>query len=89
MEKLNLHRYISWQNMQNVVYIVDERNGEMYFLEETSREIFLMLMKGIEIGKIVEIMSNKYETYVVKKDIEKDVKFFVEQLIESNIFERN
>ena len=51
-----LSDYISWQNLDDIFLIVDERKNQKYILEGTSQEIMLMIVAKKSVNYIVNAL---------------------------------
>lgn len=76
-------RNISWQDINNVIYIFNEINNKMCYLEDVSRQIWLMINRKMSI----EIMINNLsETYNQSLDlIQEDLLLFLQELKEMEL----
>lgn len=63
--------HISWQLLDNVIYIIDEITRETYSLQEVAKDFWLQVKDNQSIEKIVEILAVKYNvsTDVITSDI--------------------
>ena len=53
-------RNISWQDINSVIYIFNEINNKMFYLEDVSRHIWLMINKTMSSESMVNDLSKKY-----------------------------
>lgn len=75
--------YISWQKMLDVIYITDERNNNIYAMEESAGEIISMIIKNISVIEMINILSDKYSED--KEIIKEDIRCFIGELVEKEI----
>jgi hypothetical protein len=72
-------KYISWQKLQGVVFIIDERNEKIYSLEDISSEIWLLINKGFSNFDITVELLKKYK--VDFDQLLNDVNEFIDELL--------
>lgn len=76
---------ISWQTLDNETFIIDERSGKIYKLEEISNYIWKLILdrKNFE-----EICCNILLEYKVdKEEVERDIKMLIDNLIKLEFIE--
>ncbi len=76
-------RNISWQDINNVIYIFNEINNKMCYLEDVSRQIWLMINRKMSIESMINNLS---ETYNQSLDlIQEDLLLFLQELKEMEL----
>lgn len=76
-------RNISWQDINNVIYIFNEINNKMFYLEDVSRNIWLMINRKMSIENMINNLS---ETYNQSLDImQEDLLLFLQELKEMEL----
>ncbi len=73
--------FISWQQILQYVYIIDERNNELFFIEDTGMEIWLQISNCVKISDIVNSLHLKYKDFD-KEQIRTVVLEFINELLE-------
>lgn len=75
--------YISWVLINEKMYIVDERDNELYELEEVGAEIMFSLINGKMLEEILELVVRKTGQSI--DEIESMVIDFIDELEESGM----
>ncbi len=84
LKKYHIQRYISWQYMNNYIYIVDERKNELYFIEGIAVDIWIGISDEKNINDIILSIDAKYcnDTSI---SITKLVYDFINKLLEEEL----
>jgi len=67
--------------------IINIKTGKIFKLNKTGYKVFLVLLRGIEIKKLIKNLSKKFEAE--KKEIRRDVKYFINDLIKEGFVSKN
>lgn len=80
--------FLSWQQILQYVYIIDERNNELFFIEDIGMEIWLQISNCVKISDIVKYLHIKYKEFD-KEEVRNVVVEFINELLEGGfIYER-
>ena len=62
---------VSWQSIDNELYVFNEKNGEMFQLDNVSKEIFIGILSHKTIEQIADEIVQKFhvEQVIVYRDI--------------------
>lgn len=70
---------ISWQKLDNEIYIVDERIGKVYCLNGTGSIIWSYILKNISSEDFSLLISKKFNIDIDK--VKNDSKLFIQDMI--------
>lgn len=76
-------RNISWQDINNVIYIFNEINNKMCYLEDVSRQIWLMINRKMSIESMINNLSKTYNQSLDL--IQEDLLLFLQELKEMEL----
>ena len=54
------NKHISWQTLDGTLYLTDERDGQLYLLNETGMKMCLALVAGESTESIIQNISEQY-----------------------------
>jgi len=60
MKNIKFSRFISWQILNNLVYIVDERNRQLYLLDNFGKDTWLSIAETSNIDEIIDKLDEIY-----------------------------
>ena len=84
MNHIKIPRYITWQKLNDYVYIIDERSSHLTLIDELGMDIWLSIVKYSDTKKVIEYINSNY--YVEEgKEISDMVKKFIRDLMEEGL----
>jgi hypothetical protein len=81
--KIYYSKNISWQLIDNQIFIIDEVTKKEFTLKEIGKEFWILIKSHNLYKEIVEILSEQYD--VANDIITSDLKEFVEDLISKKL----
>lgn len=76
--------YVSWQLLKDKAVLLDERNLEVYELEDSAYDIFkYIILREYSVKQIIQKMCSKYS--ILYSEIEKDCLDFLCSLAEEEL----
>ncbi|NQJ68773.1 PqqD family protein [Streptococcus suis] len=69
---------ISWQKINDYIYIVNESTGQIYYLDYISKYIWEAIDNSIEISSVIQELSDTYN--LNNEQLNKDVFSFLREL---------
>ncbi|CYT87051.1 MULTISPECIES: PqqD family protein [Streptococcus] len=69
---------ISWQKINDYIYIVNESTGQIYYLDHISKYIWEAIDNSIEISSVIQELSDTYN--LNNAQLNKDVFSFLIEL---------
>lgn len=76
---------IAWQQFDNCIYIIDNKEEQVYCLENEISKFIWKNIDGKDKKDIIEFCINYYQ--IREDNIIKDIKAFVEDLKKNNLIE--
>lgn len=81
--KVFFSKHISWQRLNNTVYIIDEITKKRFLLTGVAEDIWLLIKEDYPFIDIVNTLSKKYN---VSEDVlVADTNVFIENLYNENL----
>lgn len=76
-------KHISWQLIEETIYIVDENTCKIYSLKNVAKDIWLAIRDISSVNEIMDVVSERYN---ISKDIFiSDMNDFIKSLISTNL----
>lgn len=81
--KINYSNHISWQLLNNEIYIIDEITQKIYILTDVAKEFWILINGGYTVEEIINILIKIYK--VSEKIIKNDINDFKDILISKKL----
>lgn len=77
---LKISKFITWQFLRDYIYVIDERCGRLFFLEDMSKDVWIAISNLKNKKKIVSYFFKQYQKHSEEK-VEMIINDFIEELI--------
>lgn len=81
--KIYYAKNVSWQQLDNIVYIVDEITKKHFILKDIGKKIWILIDYNFSYNEIIDKLSNEYN--VSKEILLHDMKDFINDLVSKNL----
>lgn len=83
LKNLRYSPNISWQVLNDKIYIINEDTLDSFFLEDVSMRMWALIGRGLSVGEILKTIGREYDVDMCT--LKSDIFELIQELLENDI----